>query len=135
MTLLESIAIIANHSFPDQRAADAAQLLIRRALQASPAPSDGLREVVEAMARFDGRNNNKHLKDMARAALSTSPAPEWTVPPVETRPDGFTCLAFINGRWEQARYDATHEGWQIKYGGGFFDPKHFAPLPKEPNHD
>lgn len=26
-------------------------------------------EVVEAMARFDGRNNNKHLKEMAQNAL------------------------------------------------------------------
>ena len=31
MTILEAIAIIANHSFPDQRTADAAQMLIRRA--------------------------------------------------------------------------------------------------------
>lgn len=31
MTILEAIAIIANHSFPDQRTADAAQVLIRRA--------------------------------------------------------------------------------------------------------
>jgi hypothetical protein len=43
MTILEAIAIIANHSFPDQRSADAAKLLIRRASQAAPAPSDGLK--------------------------------------------------------------------------------------------
>lgn len=37
----------------------------------------GLVEVVEAMARFDGRNNNSHLKQMAKDALAayrTAPA-------------------------------------------------------------
>lgn len=29
-----------------------------------------LYEVVEAMARFDGRNNNHHLKNMAKAAIA-----------------------------------------------------------------
>lgn len=56
-------------------------------------------------------------------------AAAWELPPVGKRPDGFTCLAFIRGRWEQARYCATYGGWQIKKGGGFFQPDHFAPLP------
>lgn len=37
-----------------------------RLIAAAPA----LLEVVEAMARFDGRNDNTHLKEMARAALA-----------------------------------------------------------------
>lgn len=34
------------------------------------AAAPDLYEVVEAMARFDGRNNNHHLKNMAKAALA-----------------------------------------------------------------
>lgn len=34
------------------------------------AAAPDLLEVVRAMANFDGRNNNKHLKDMARAAIA-----------------------------------------------------------------
>lgn len=34
------------------------------------ASAPDLLEVVEAMANFDGRNNNSHLKEMARAAIA-----------------------------------------------------------------
>ena len=38
--------------------------------------ADELLEVVRAMATFDGRNNNSHLKDMARAALAKAECSE-----------------------------------------------------------
>ncbi|KAB2792569.1 hypothetical protein F9K96_05350 [Brucella anthropi] len=34
------------------------------------AAAPDLYEVVDAMARFDGRNNNHHLKSMAKAAIA-----------------------------------------------------------------
>lgn len=79
--------------------------------------------------------DREELMQLARreaGALLVMDEQTWSVPPVEERPDGFTCLGFIRGRWEQVRYSATYGGWQVRRGGGFFHPDHFAPLPKTP---
>lgn len=60
-----AVAVPAVNGFPIAR-----QLQIRDLIVRAVNSHDDLVAVVEAMASFDGRNNNSHLKEMARAALA-----------------------------------------------------------------